>query len=65
MILDPQVQICLGHAAALAEGTHWDTQRQWLFWWKGQLLDTGLSGTHRNGAAGSQSEYQNDTSNTP
>jgi len=29
---DPQVQICPGHAAALAEGIHWDVQRQRLFW---------------------------------
>lgn len=29
---DPQVQICPGHAAALAEGIHWDAQRQRLFW---------------------------------
>lgn len=29
------------------------------------LFDTGLPGANRNGAAGSQSEYQDDTSKTP
>lgn len=32
MTLDPQVQVCPGYAAALAEGIYWDPQRQRLFW---------------------------------
>jgi len=28
----PQVQLCPGYAAALAEGIHWDAQRNRLFW---------------------------------